>query len=450
MHLKSFLPRLQSPPNSEIIERWTAPDLGGGYELLLPQPPDPDRCEFLALGDTGDSEIYASGRSPQDALARFLAEDSAVPGSHGTASAVLHVGDVVYNAGEQRLYRRNFVEPFAPFLTSGGEAEPLTFGLPFLPVPGNHDYYRFTEWAAALARSPVVGTLVRALARGAFAYGLPQGGSDAGEPFMRTFVAQSSSPAPLRYVPGSDTRLPNRYYRFRLGPVDFFALDSNTLHCPTGKVDVDQLVWLRKALDASESEGPDRWRVLYLHHPIYTSIRNYAEKPETVALRERILALLRRRVHLVLSGHSHAFEWLQSEAAPHTAFVTTGAGGHRRLQRSIFGPGGEKAYATQARMLRKTGVRQCVYAGAGPRAVDGANRPLHHYLRLQADPNCIRITPVGVREHGRAYRLETPMPVFHADLHGTHRPRTPPTRTIRRLRCLEIRRGHSPRAHWEE
>src|SRR5690606_17643939 len=36
----------------------------------------------------------------------------------------------------------------------------------------------------------------------------------------------------IDYRPGSHTRLPNRYYRFRHGTVDFFALDSNTLDSP--------------------------------------------------------------------------------------------------------------------------------------------------------------------------------------------------------------------------
>jgi hypothetical protein len=37
----------------------------------------------------------------------------------------------------------------------------------------------------------------------------------------------------LRYQPGEFTRLPNRYYRFRYGGIDFFALDSSTLNDPT-------------------------------------------------------------------------------------------------------------------------------------------------------------------------------------------------------------------------
>ncbi|HIK46905.1 MAG TPA: metallophosphoesterase, partial [Leptolyngbyaceae cyanobacterium M65_K2018_010] len=37
----------------------------------------------------------------------------------------------------------------------------------------------------------------------------------------------------LRYRPGEFTRLPNRYYTFRYGGIDFFALDSSTFNDPS-------------------------------------------------------------------------------------------------------------------------------------------------------------------------------------------------------------------------
>jgi hypothetical protein len=43
----------------------------------------------------------------------------------------------------------------------------------------------------------------------------------------------------LRYQPGNFTRLPNRYYRFRYGGIDFFALDSSTLNDPTAAMPGD-------------------------------------------------------------------------------------------------------------------------------------------------------------------------------------------------------------------
>ncbi|HEY9871791.1 MAG TPA: hypothetical protein V6D12_00020, partial [Candidatus Obscuribacterales bacterium] len=48
----------------------------------------------------------------------------------------------------------------------------------------------------------------------------------------RHYTAQTSTGRCLRYEPGSFTRLPNRYYTFRSGGIDFFALDSNTFNAP--------------------------------------------------------------------------------------------------------------------------------------------------------------------------------------------------------------------------
>ncbi|MGF1676781.1 MAG: metallophosphoesterase, partial [Rivularia sp. (in: cyanobacteria)] len=46
------------------------------------------------------------------------------------------------------------------------------------------------------------------------------------------YTAKTDTGRCLRYVPGQFTRLPNRYYTFRYGGIDFFALDSNTLNDP--------------------------------------------------------------------------------------------------------------------------------------------------------------------------------------------------------------------------
>src|SRR5689334_556251 len=129
---------LKAPLDRDVIRRWTVGAPGASHEMALPPPPDPERFTFLALGDTGDSESTGTRLSPQDAVARELARDAAVPSSNGPGLLVLHTGDVVYMTGEHRLYERNFRRPYAPFLTPESTVDHLTFGLPFLVVPGNH------------------------------------------------------------------------------------------------------------------------------------------------------------------------------------------------------------------------------------------------------------------------------------------------------------------------
>ena len=96
-----------------------------------------------------------------------------------------------------------------------------------------------------------------------------------------------------------------RYYTFRRderplgklagGGVRFYVLDSRSF-------DPDQLLWLQKGLAQTGS----RWRIVYFHHPIYTSGR-YQTGARTL---RRVLEpyLVEGDVDIVLSGHEHFYE----------------------------------------------------------------------------------------------------------------------------------------------
>ena len=53
-----------------------------------------------------------------------------------------------------------------------------------------------------------------------------------------------------------------RYYDFKKGNAEFFALDSNYM-------DPEQLDWLKKQLSASSSQ----WKICFFHHPLYSDGR---------------------------------------------------------------------------------------------------------------------------------------------------------------------------------
>jgi len=582
-------------------------------------------------------------------VARELAAASRVPGSGGRAELVLHMGDVVYMTGERRLYDRNFRRPYADFLTEDSRFDRFTFRLPFLPVPGNHDYYDFPAWAGALVRTPVLGAGLRAVARELFAFSLPEGGSDMGRAFMEAFVngtERHATPA-LRYEPGRDTRLPNRYYRFRFGTVDFFALDSNTLGAPLpgdaadaarasatrnlanlraeaealdaelrreqGRLerwraqererlaedpasraevaglaadviaalergraalaalpapsrarvvaralrhwrrahagltrargararaaavarleqagqDVDlarraleeslvdlaegaartalvdgvasieaarerwtlrlaqdppqelcdhiaklseatlqtqrgiasdglraryrpedydaaQLQWLERSLRESERERPQQWRIVYLHHPLFTTTTAYCENDEVRGIRASLVPMLNGRVHAVFSGHAHSFEWLRSDRLSDTALFVTGGGGQVTLNRSVLDPARHERHLERYRALREAGVTEATVAGRGPRATDGEDGFLYHFLSVVVTPETITVRPIGVRRIAGGYRRETPMPVHHVAALPAVRP---PWET-RRLEAVVLRRGAPPRPVW--
>jgi hypothetical protein len=78
-------------------------------------------------------------------------------------------------------------------------------------------------------------------------------------------------------------------------PVAFFALDSTYL-------DSAQLAWF----DAELAASPADWKIVFLHHPIYTSGRYRASAFVNRSTLESIF--LRRHVSVVFSGHEHIYQ----------------------------------------------------------------------------------------------------------------------------------------------
>ncbi len=529
MSLRSAATWLKAPADRDVIRRWTCRP-GEDHCLLLPPPADPDRFAFLAVGDTGDSE-GSDGVSPQDAVAAEMAREARLPETGGDAELVLHTGDVVYMTGEQRLYDRNFRRPYAPFLTSGSTPEELVFRLPFLPVPGNHDYYDPGGWSRWLAAMPALGAGLRALSREVFSYSLPQRGSGMGRVWMEAFTHRDPPEGALPYEVGERTRLPNRYFRFSHGCADFFALDTNTLEAPApdGRLqrdreraarrvrelsrraaalehelrrdelalerwlarhpdageggaappprlcerlkllsetaldvqrelareqrrmhtrpddfDAEQLRWLAASLEESRRDRPGAWRILWMHHPLFTTITNHAERSDVQGVRENLLELVRGSVDLVLSGHSHSFEWIRAAALPHTALVVTGGGGQPDLRRSVLDPRRIRKYGRVYHQLRGAGVTECVAAGRGPAGPDGLRGFLFHFVRVEVTPERLLVRPVGVRRLRSGYRREEPLPVHHA----RHLPAADPPWEVRSLHGVEVHRDQPPRPLW--
>ncbi len=149
----------------------------------------------------------------------------------GAHCLIVHTGDVIYMTGERRLYDRNFRRPYSDFLTPESTVDDLVFRLPF-PAGARQPRLlrsgRLGEMAgprAAPGRGPA-GDHARAVRV------QPAGGRLGHGPRLHARLRgrqADTRDGALPYRPGERTRLPNRYYTFRVGQVDFFALDSNTL-----------------------------------------------------------------------------------------------------------------------------------------------------------------------------------------------------------------------------
>lgn len=248
-----------------------------------------EEFSFLVMGDSG-STIHQS-HHPQRQVALKMWEN------RGDSRFVLHTGDVVYQVGSREYYLDNFIKPYKEFICGGEKPEQIAydqmiFKLPILPVLGNHDYYDLS----------LLSTLaVKASYPMRFIFGLPLEinigwhGSDQGDTFARAFLdylknfsnteelsrhldrhyrAVTNTGRCLVYQPGEFTRVPNRYYTFRYGGIDFFALDSNTFNNPSPLPDTqegddyrEQLKERREKLEQQELELWEKSSTINRGHP---------------------------------------------------------------------------------------------------------------------------------------------------------------------------------------
>jgi 3',5'-cyclic AMP phosphodiesterase CpdA len=92
------------------------------------------------------------------------------------------------------------------------------------------------------------------------------------------------------------------YYSYKAPKEDvrFFVLESTYM-------DPDQLKWFEQELKGSR----EKWKIVYFHHPLYSSGRTHGSQ---VKLREAVEPLLiQYTVSLVLSGHDHTYERIKPQ-----------------------------------------------------------------------------------------------------------------------------------------
>ncbi|BAU10221.1 Ser/Thr protein phosphatase family protein [Leptolyngbya sp. NIES-3755] len=236
--------------------------------LVIDDDQEQNAFSFLVIGDSG------SGRHPGHSPQRRIAEQMLA--HRDECRFLLHTGDVVYLVGSSEFYPQNFIEPYREFIVEGDHAskislDQMVFNFPFLPVLGNHDYYDLPIFYGVLAQ---LSYPVRRILRSRIDFDIRFHGSYQGKAFAQAFMdvlstadqqgklgahldehytAETSTGRCLKYEAGSFTRLPNRYYTFRYGGIDFFALDSNTINEPvvpsTDENDRQALIDRRNEID---------------------------------------------------------------------------------------------------------------------------------------------------------------------------------------------------------
>jgi hypothetical protein len=107
-------------------------------------------------------------------------------------------------------------------------------------------------------------------------------------------------------------RMPAAYYTFTAGPVQFFALDTQSVALAR-----KQREWLDRELANSQA----RWKVVYGHHPIYSD-GNYEDRPDLI---DSLLPILANRVDAYICGHDHNLQALVAQRG--VRFYVAGGGG---------------------------------------------------------------------------------------------------------------------------
>ena len=91
-----------------------------------------------------------------------------------------------------------------------------------------------------------------------------------------------------------------RYYSFKNGDAEFFALDSTYM-------DATQLNWLQTQLSGSRAQ----WKICFFHHPLYSHGMTHGSDTDLRARLEPIF--MKNGVNVVLCGHDHIYERLKPQ-----------------------------------------------------------------------------------------------------------------------------------------
>ncbi len=265
---EAFFQGLQSYFQQNIYEIGTREEIRSAFEAasgqslesffqgysLQPEPPAPQAPVESSISFAVIGD-YGSG----DKNARSVAELV----KSWQLDFIITVGDNNYPTGSAETIDYNIGQFYAEFISpyvgafGPGGAKNL-----FFPTLGNHDW-----------------------------------DSDGAQPYFNYFS-----------LPGNE-----RYYDFRWGPVHFFALDGDWREPDGVGSSSTQAQWLKEHLAASDAP----WKVVYGHHPPYTSGYQGPVKWMRWPFKEW-------GADIYLAGHDHDYERLEVDGFP---YIVNGLGG---------------------------------------------------------------------------------------------------------------------------
>ena len=243
------------------------------------------RNKKLVFHTTGDTGNFKNDLQLQ--VADLLRNDV----KQSDPKFLYHLGDVVYDYGEEREYPDQFYEIYKGY------------DVPIVGIPGNHDGSEFS------------------------------GGPDSLDGFMTNFCdSRPRLPPSLRAIGvdfGRDTMTqPNCYWTLN---TPFFTMIGLYTNVPSGGVVREpQVSWFNNEMKSADQNKP---LIVAMHHPVHSVATNLSHKgsQEMAKLLTDACNFSKRVPELVLAGHVHNYQRFTTEInSKKCVFVVAGCGGHAK------------------------------------------------------------------------------------------------------------------------
>jgi hypothetical protein len=248
---------------------------------------------FHAVGDTGPTKGPQTVQEVADKMCADMQEANAAD----IPSFFYHLGDVVYNFGEDAYYYDQFFDPFRDY------------GAPILAIPGNHD--------------------------GEVYPGDPSGSLQA---FQKVFCSSGFQRLPEAGGLSRTSMIqPGVYFAFDAPFVRIIGLYSNVLEDPgvisseKGKyprVSDEQIAYLTDQLNQIKKDSFKGAVIVAVHHPPQV-VGRHGCSPAMLKQMDACFSSTGVYPHAVLSGHAHNYQrFTRLDGGRETPYVVAGMGGH--------------------------------------------------------------------------------------------------------------------------
>jgi predicted phosphodiesterase len=262
--------------------------------LATPAVSTQEPLTFAVIGDSG-----APGRAQQQVASQMK---NYYDNRH-RFEFVLLLGDNIYPDGIGRGLKAHFEEPYAPLLGAG---------VKFYAALGNHDIRKGTETQINYDKFNMGGRRYYSFVKGDgliefFALDSTVLSGDAKE-LEQIQVAQLERE---KLAINADGRI-TQQERKRLEKLDPELDESRAFIQEHTSLAESQFAWLKEAMSKSQA----RWKVVFMHHSIYSSARRHGNSKGVLQLRALLEPILvQNRVDAVFAGHDHTYERAKPQPA---------------------------------------------------------------------------------------------------------------------------------------